>query len=235
MARSFNGSSDVIVLSAQPVTAVPATLSVWVYPASTAMSYGTVFEGGVTGHTLGLFLNATHFAYYDGTKSVDPGSATISANTWYHVVQTVDTTSITAYVNGTSDGQNVTGAQSFSGTSAQIGYDNSNAHWNGRIADIAIWNVVLTANEISALAKGARPHQIRKPNLIYWAPLDGKQSPEPDLSGKAISGTLTGTSLAFGPPYMPFTPRWPISLPEPPPSQISVSYQRAQQILMTGP
>jgi hypothetical protein len=67
--------------------------------------------------------------------------------------------------------------------------------------------------------------------LDRWWPLDGQQSPELDLSGSAQNMTLTGTSLGFGPPYMmqsrpqlaPFIP------------QISVSYQRAQQILMTGP
>jgi hypothetical protein len=77
------------------------------------------------------------------------------------------------------------------------------------LADVAIWNVDLTAFEISALAKGARPNIIRPASLVAWWPLDGLQSPEPDLSRNAKNGTLTGTAAAFGPPYAPFTPRWP--------------------------
>jgi hypothetical protein len=70
--------------------------------------------------------------------------------------------------------------------------------------------------------------------LIGWWPLDGFASPEVDLSRNAFNGALTGTTAAFGPPLMPFTPRTPQFWITPPP-QVSVSYQRAQQILMTGP
>jgi hypothetical protein len=40
-------------------------------------------------------------------------------------------------------------------------------------------------------------------------PLDGIQTTEPDLSGFARNGTLTGTSAVAGPPFTQFTPRWP--------------------------
>jgi hypothetical protein len=83
---------------------------------------------------------------------------------------------------------------------------------NGQLADFAIWSVLLTAAEASALAKGARPNTIRSASLVNWWPLGGIQSPEPDLSGNKNNGTLTGTAPAFGPPIAPFTPRWPQTL-----------------------
>jgi hypothetical protein len=77
----------------------------------------------------------------------------------------------------------------------------------GNMADTALWNVVLSATEIAALAKGIRPPQVRPAALIGYWPLDGLQSPEPDLSGNRNNGTLTGTVNAFGPPIRPITPR----------------------------
>jgi hypothetical protein len=82
---------------------------------------------------------------------------------------------------------------------------------------LAVWNVVLTAAEHLSLSKGVLPYKIRPSALIGWWQLDGLQSPEPDFSGKANNGTLTGTALVFGAPTMPFTPRWPIFFPPSPP------------------
>jgi hypothetical protein len=77
------------------------------------------------------------------------------------------------------------------------------------LAEFGMWNVVLTAAEISALTNGARPYTIRPVSLLAYYPLDGIQSPEPDISGNALNLTVTGATLAAGPPVMPFSPRWP--------------------------
>jgi hypothetical protein len=39
-------------------------------------------------------------------------------------------------------------------------------------------------------------------NLKGWWPLDGYQSPEPDLSGNGNNGTLTGTAQVLGAPQL---------------------------------
>jgi hypothetical protein len=105
-----------------------------------------------------------------------------------------------------------------------FGYDVGTAGRNfpGSLADGAQWNTNLSAAEITALSKGARPYTIRPANLLGWWPLDGLQSPEEELSGAKNNGTLTGTTAAFGPPYMQFTPRWPMGaiLPTPTPAVV---------------
>jgi hypothetical protein len=147
-------------------------------------------------------------------KQYDPGVITLSANTWYHLLFTISTKG-TGYINGAVDQVTTTGAGIAAITAnTQLGADfPSTTGWAGRLADAAIWNTVLSSTEITALANGARPNTIRSGNLVGWWPLDGLQSPEPDLSGNANNGTLTGTSSAFGPPFAPITPRWPMMVP----------------------
>ena len=148
---------------------------------------------------------------------VEIGSThTFDTSVWHNVVYASDfTTSGTSiWLDGVS--QTVTLISGTLGTPEtiktffNIGHGNAGDWFNGRLADIGLWTgVKLTATEAAALAKGARPYQIRTGSLKGYWPLDGLQTTEPDLSGLLNNGTLTGTALAFGPPYRPFTPRWP--------------------------
>lgn len=42
---------------------------------------------------------------------------------------------------------------------------------NGRLADAAVWNVALSADEIASLAKGFKPTRVRPQSLVFYAPL----------------------------------------------------------------
>jgi len=94
-----------------------------------------------------------------------------------------------------------------------LGFDPANAGrlLNGRLADIAFWNVQLTALEVAALARGMRPSRVRPLGLKQFLPIDGLVNPEPDLAGGAFNSTMSGTPppRALGPPVAPLTPRWP--------------------------
>ena len=83
-------------------------------------------------------------------------------------------------------------------------YGLGDTQFNIHLADFAVWDVVLSAGEISALASGIRPHTLDKQTILYL-PLDGLASPEPDFSGGNNSGTVTGTTFASGPPVALFT------------------------------
>lgn len=43
--------------------------------------------------------------------------------------------------------------------------------FDGRIAEVGIWNAALTAAEIASLAKGMTCDKVRPQNLVFYAPL----------------------------------------------------------------
>jgi hypothetical protein len=174
-------------------------------------------------------------------RSLGTGNTSLIVGTWYQMGFVIPATAVAAivYVDGSSDGVTGAAAGGVSSITANtfIGKDASSANsgWNGDIADAAIWNVALTVSEMAALAQGARPNTIRTLSLVGWWPFDGLQSLEPDLSGFANNGTLTGTSLASGPPIMQFTPRWPQGLEVISPPYFTIRKQVRLNISQTGP
>jgi hypothetical protein len=249
MARNFV-SNNIDISSGLGLGTKPITLVAWA--ANSSLTNSGIFSvgqnsGGVNNR---VFVELDNIAssnlfsitqYISGTSSFVRGATNNPFNgTWTHFAGVlVASGSSLVYVNGVQDGSNAISTSSITGMNhATIGavVDASGSPVNffsGRIADVAAYNVALTATEIAALAKGARPYQIRPSGLVGYWPLDGLQSPEPDLSGNKNNGALTGTAAAFGPPLAPFTRTRPQFWY--PPATISVSYQRTQQILMTGP
>jgi hypothetical protein len=41
----------------------------------------------------------------------------------------------------------------------------------GQIADVGVWNVALTAEEVASLAKGMACDKVRPQSLVFYAPL----------------------------------------------------------------
>jgi hypothetical protein len=245
--RNFNGTTDKIDCGAntilQPTAA--ATLSCWVNISGQNNPYNQLLgwsdaPGGFHILVKGGGALAYYCTFVGGNAGKDPGNSSLTASTWYHVLATGDgsTGTVTGYVNGVNDGSATVGGPTTLHQGGNFWFGNDfgapSRFYTGRIADGALWSTLLTQIEISALANGARPFMIRRAALRGWWPLGGLNSPEEELSGNAQNGTLTGTTSAFGPAIMLQTPRWPFNF-LPPPPQVSVSYQRAQQILMTGP
>ncbi len=84
-------------------------------------------------------------------------TSTLVANTWYHLVTTIDSTSVNLYVNGVLEATTpasyagfdyVSGKSVFLGTSNEFSYD---APFNGTMDNIRFYNRVITAAEVSAL------------------------------------------------------------------------------------
>jgi hypothetical protein len=207
VARSFNGSSsDYIGTSFQLPATGPISFSAWIF--FTGSINGTII-GAVTngGMQFGVLQGPTTsqlFLVSVATTIVYNTGSTFPNNIWVHGVLTLDGSKTgNFYINGVLDSTSphMTGTSIGGPYNANIGKAGTD-YYKGLIADLAVWNVVLTPLEIAALAKGVRPPQIRKPSLVGYWPLQGIQSPEPDLSGYANNGTLTGTASAFGPPLM---------------------------------
>jgi hypothetical protein len=243
MARSFNGTSDTMQNTTNPLASGAFTYALWCFLNGTTgtriFGSGNITFGIIQYFSFNADGNTNLFAFAPA-RGINPqavANATSSTGSWFHLAATYVTTPLTTlYVNGVAQTTTSATAADFSGDRMTIGSNPplNGAWFNGLSADATIWTTNLSATEVAALANGVRPNAIRPSSLVRWWALDGRQSPEPDLSGNAQNMTLTGTSLGFGPPYMMFSPRRsPVPAPSPP--QVVVSYQRAQQILMTGP
>jgi hypothetical protein len=218
MARTFNGTSDLIALGSPAKLNAATTVfsfSGWFMFTSnlTAARYQTIIVkngspgpvflgGGANTNTLSLYFRGA-----GGQVQIDP-TATFPINTWMQGGFTYNsaTTSV-LYINGAVlSSLGVVGAINAGAGTWQI----NAGSFPGIFADFAFWNAELSAAEMRAIGVGyARPGRIRPLSLIGWWNMDGLQSPEPDLSGNQYNGTLTGTTSGFGPPISMFTPRWP--------------------------
>lgn len=217
MARSFNGSSNTIAISNSFQPTGTVSISAWIKFGTTANFTGAILSGGTNTYefrwtgasaTTGtLTLNKT-FTLLIGNSNTQ----TVSTGVWYHVGVSYDGTTVRFYWNGVAVGSTATSTTIVASGTWNIGSAGDvSEFFNGTIADVAYWSSILTPTQFAGLASGARPSFVQSgfSNLVLWLPLDGLQSPEPDISGRAFNGTITGATATFGPPFMQLTPRWP--------------------------
>lgn len=170
--------------------------------------YVSVSESGHTNHVAAHFyqsqiLNHTVDVYCDGV--------TLLANTWYSVVAVWSsaTGADDVYLNGTFCVTSRLGTSV--GTLSNPGGGEPNLcmgghattgtpgactviNFAGTIAEVAVWNIGLTAGEASSLGNGAPPSLVHANTLVGYWPLYGISSPEVDLSGGKLNATLSGTA-----------------------------------------
>ena len=189
MARAFSSaSSQYLERSGDPLGSVPFTFSLWFNP-----------DNATANHPL-ISLEST--SYYDwaclladGASSGDPltvnvasgGGVSIAtqngftASSWNHAAGTFDSVFGTyigskySFLNGTK-GAVGSGTTSYMRTPIvlRIGRHVNYGYASCKIAEVGIWNVILTDSEIAALAKGYTPQQIRPKSLIAYYPLGGR-------------------------------------------------------------
>ncbi len=119
-------------------------------------------------------------------SSSDSGVA-ISANTWFRAGGVwASATSRTAWhdeTKGTTDTASIT---PLSIDDTYIGAIKLAAGLfnptSGRIAEVAVYNVALADDEMKAYARGVSPLRIRSGSLVYYVPIWGLNSPEPDYA-----------------------------------------------------
>lgn len=120
--------------------------------------------------TRGTSINASNVA-----STVDTTTGSVSVGVWGHHAATFTNTSRSAFFNGSNKATvNVTNiASGF--TRTQIGARRAgsaiDAYFNGRIAEVGVWNVVLTDDEILSLGKGVSCSLVRPQNLVLYAPM----------------------------------------------------------------
>lgn len=205
MARTFVAASSQWLIGTTPATNVlPITMSCWLKPTSfaTAQSFfGVDTAGAVPWLRLGAEANASCYCqHYDGTNQGDSiAAATLSLNTWAHLAGIFLTTSSrTSYLNGVVSPVNTVSVAGVTATRAVVGQIINLVPANAVIAECAMWNIALSAADMLQLAAGVSPLHVRPDALIYFAPLYGLGTPEPEFVGRR-SLTVTGATAALHP------------------------------------
>lgn len=204
-------------------------------------------NNGGSGGTFGFFLDdnqnttASTFsvAYGFSTTFGQWRFAAPSSSAWHSVITTFDgsNTSNTpiVYVDGSS--VTITQVNAPSGTfgtgSANWYFGNradGTRNWDGKLAECACWNKILTASEVQALARGVAPFFLQAASLVFYLPLLGVGSGEPDWGPSRVSQTLTGSAKVSHAPVGFWTPPVPMA----PASRITGSLALAQGAAATA-
>lgn len=187
MARTFNGNTAnrLTRSDALGLTDWPFTFACWAKPVNVTANHGLI-NFGASG-----FANPYVYFWLDGATSGDPlrvgyvnpsvagvnSSNSFNANAWNSCVGVYQSTSATAFLNGTKTTASFS-AQTFSGSLDLTGLgvlarSTVAIPMNGDIAWACVWNVALTDAEAQAFCNGAHPYTIRPGNLVAFWPLTG--------------------------------------------------------------
>jgi hypothetical protein len=121
-------------------------------------------------------LNTTGSLLQARSREVTPvgdANATLpGTNTWFAALGVfASSTSRTAYVDTTS-GTNTTNVPSYTVDSLTIGVAAAQANtFSGDLADFAVWDVALTADDVASLTAGFKPFRVRPQHLLYYVPM----------------------------------------------------------------
>lgn len=207
MARSFSIAthSYLELSSGAPVTAMPMTFAAWFYTTDVTLSQSivsiglgtsadTFFQLSYRGDVVGKPVIAHIRDGNVGSSSANSTTGVTNTNEWHHGVAVfASTTDRRVYLDGGGKNTDPTNVNPTGVTVARIGrvgITQVDETFQGRIAEVGIWNVALTDEEAAALAAGAPPTRVRPGSLVRYAPLWGFESPEPDLGGNADTWSL---------------------------------------------
>jgi hypothetical protein len=175
MSYSFNGTNQNLTVSNQIVSDYPVTVASWSYHNSAITSRRHL---GITNSdfnerlvSLDLLNGTIYVSAIAGGTAESATKGTYGSTIFFHSAGVLSsTTSRFAYLNGSAGTENTNSKTPGACDRFAIGgYGTSLL--NGRSAEVAVWNVALTEDEITSLAKGFKPTRIRPQSLVFYAPL----------------------------------------------------------------
>lgn len=160
------------------------SVSMWVKGDGTLNSDDRVFSEGRSDDTVPLFNIGTHNTSADGTvdfyirnggadQTLNHAHSTGTAfdNAWHHIVWTDNDGIIDLYIDGLLEGQyDYTNVPKFEANTTTIGgilRDVDCCNFLGSIDDVAMWDILLTPEEITSLSAGTA-----SPTEVGLAPVD---------------------------------------------------------------
>jgi hypothetical protein len=178
MAYDFNGTNQFLEVGSAVVNR-PCTMAAWAYLDNVTGARDIVSVSSKTAsEVLRLNVIGTQFRIADqGNVNAVANGGTMFANVWNHYAGVfVSGSSRTPYTNGVAGAENTTTVAAITPTFTNIGafYGGTATaiqFMDGLIAEVGIWDVALTAAEISSLAKGMTCDKVRPQSLVFYAPL----------------------------------------------------------------
>jgi len=171
-----------------PTGASSRTMTAWIYPISLPGQMGIAGYGGSgtnTGYTLGVESTGFLSIIQEGNTQITTMSPVL--NSWNFVAVKYDGTQDTLYLGTAS--QTASPSPLTTGTSlgGWIGTrDSGGSYFNGQLANIQLYNITLTANQIQALyLEGIGGAPMKLQNIVGWWPLNGNAN---DYGGNNNNG-----------------------------------------------
>jgi hypothetical protein len=219
MARDFNGSTQYLSRTDALLNTHPLTISAWFNCDNDALVQ-TIFGIGSSSSVTPLILlealgdtggDPIRLLVRDDSGNLQNAqtSTGYSLTTWHHacgVWAAADDTR--AFIDGGSKGTDTAptlGTLTVNRTAIAV-WDTTglNNYFNGRIAEVGLWNVALTDDEVAVLAAGYSPLLVRPQSLVAYWPIASRQSPEIDLIG-GYNMTLTNSPTIANHPSVLYT------------------------------
>lgn len=209
MARAGWSNTDFLNVTNNPfgTTAYPFTFACRFYPTSVgATQYMVYLTNNAQSDLFALSLGNTSKLRANvagaGSGNYSESGAVVTANAWHTAVGVfTSTTSRTVYLDGVAGATDtVARSPSLAQTKVFVGVQNGGNPFSGRIAEVAMWNTGLTADDVASFNAGFSPLLIRPQSLIEYWPLFGAASPEPSLRNASNALSLTGAPSAASHP-----------------------------------
>ncbi|MHC4499185.1 MAG: LamG-like jellyroll fold domain-containing protein, partial [Planctomycetota bacterium] len=145
-ALDFDGLNDHVEVPGL-TNPVNMTYALWVKANSLSGNYNTLLEFGNDDPWFGIRYSGK-IEFYNCVTSSYP----ITIGQWHHIAVTSDGAQSIIYIDGAACGTGPPNTQS--GTGLGIGYHDGDAHFDGLIDDVHIYNRALSEEEVRALAAG---------------------------------------------------------------------------------
>jgi len=213
MARSFlKATSDYLSASGAGVKAAPLTLACFIRVDAPAFHAAVSLDNGGS-HAFFLGVNNTGKAQAQinapgsGGFSQAVSTTSVSVNIWHHIAGVYRSpSSRDAYVDGGGKGSDTTTVTPASMSRTELGRVAGFATYlDGALAEVGIWSVALSNEEIRRLAVGWSPLSVRPGALVFHAPLAADEDFDVvrglSLAGSGVPGVRAHPSVISPPGY----------------------------------
>lgn len=149
----FDGTDDYMPIGTTgfPYGSSSGTLSAWANATSATAGNGNwIISYGNSAASQARFIGVYNQIYYFGGWTNDITAVGFQTNTWFNMVGVYDGTNASMYINGALVSGPTAKTWNTVANTAQLGRQvYAGEYWNGRIANVQVYNRALTAAEIS--------------------------------------------------------------------------------------